>query len=54
MRRIAADQSLKYAEETTSLTGPDKHHRATLVMPQGKVVYSAVWIEKAMQVSTDE
>jgi hypothetical protein len=47
LRAVAEDQALKYAEETTQLTGPDKHHRAVLVMPQGKVMYSAVWIEKA-------
>lgn len=55
LRTIAEDQSLKYAEETTSLTSEDKHHRAVLVMPQGKVMYSAVWIERAeQQVTTDE
>lgn len=53
MRAIADDQGLKYAEETTSLTSDDKHHRAVLIMPQGKVMYTAVWIEKAEQVSTD-
>lgn len=51
-RAIADDQALKYAEETTSLTSEDKHHRATLTMPQGKVMYSAVWIER--KESTDE
>lgn len=54
LRTIADDQSLRYAEETTSLTSPDKHHKATLIMPQGKVMYTAVWIEHAEQVSTDE
>jgi hypothetical protein len=46
LRAIADDQALKYAEESTQLAGPDTHHRATLVMPQGKVMYSAVWIER--------
>ncbi len=55
LRAIAEDQSLKYAEETTSLTSEDKHHRATLIMPQGKVMYAAVWIERAeQQVTPDE
>lgn len=54
LRAIAEDQSLKYAEETTSITSPDKHHKATLIMPQGKVMYTVLWIEKAEQVSTDE
>lgn len=55
LRRIANDQGLKYAEETTSLTSEDKHHRAVLIMPQGKVMYSAVWIERAeQQVTPDE
>lgn len=54
LRAIAEDQCLKFAEETTSYTSADKHHRAVLVMPQGKVMYSAVWIEHAAQVSTDE
>lgn len=49
LRTIAADQSLKFAEETTSITSEDKHHRAVLIMPQGKVMYSAVWIEKHEQ-----
>lgn len=53
LRAIAKDQSLKYAEETTQLTSEDKHHRAVLIMPQGKVMYSAVWIERAEKVSTD-
>lgn len=53
LRTIADNQGLKYAEETTSLTSADKHHRAVIVMPQGKVMYSAVWIEKVEQVSTD-
>lgn len=54
LRAIAEDQSLKFAEETTQLTGEDKHHRAVLVMPQGTVMYSAVWIERAeQQVSLD-
>lgn len=53
MRRIAKDQTLKYAEETTSLTSEDKHHRAVLVMPQGKVMYTAVWIERAEKVTDD-
>lgn len=54
LRTIAEDQSLKYAEETTSLTSDDKHHKAVLIMPQGKVMYSVVWIERAEQVPTDE
>lgn len=54
LRTIADDQSLRYAEETTSITSPDKHHKATLIMPQGKVMYTAVWIERAEQVTTDE
>lgn len=55
LRAIAEDQSLKYAEETTQLTSDDKHHRAVLIMPQGKVMYSAVWIERAeKQVTPDE
>lgn len=53
LRAIAEDQSLKYAEETTSLTSEDKHHRATLVMPQGKVMYAVVWIERAVKVIDD-
>ena len=54
MRRIAEDQSLKFGEETTSLTSEDKHHRAVLTMPQGKVTYTAVWIEHAVQVANGE
>lgn len=54
LRTIADDQSLRYAEETTSLTSPDKHHKATLIMPQGKVMYTVLWIEKAEQVTPDE
>lgn len=54
LRAIAEDQCLKFAEETTSITSADKHHKAVLIMPQGKVMYSAVWIEKAEQVTTDE
>lgn len=54
LREIADDQSLKFSMGTTQITGPDKHHKATLVMPQGKVTYTAVWIERAEQVSTDE
>ena len=55
LRTIADDQGLKYVEETTSLTSEDKHHRAVLIMPQGKVMYTAVWIERAEQrVTTDE
>lgn len=53
LRAIAEDQALKYAEETTSLTSEDKHHRATLVMPQGKVIYAVVWIERAVKVIDD-
>lgn len=53
LRAIAEDQCLKFAEETTSLTSDDKHHRAVLIMPQGKVMYSAVWIEKAEQHAED-
>lgn len=53
MRTIAEDQSLKYTSHKTQLTSPDTHHTARLVMPQGKVIYSVVWIEKAEQVSTD-
>jgi hypothetical protein len=54
LRAIAEDQSLKYAEEITQLTSEDKHHKAVLIMPQGKVMYSAVWIERAVQGSADE
>lgn len=54
LRAIAEDQCLKFAEETTSLTSADKHHRAVLIMPQGKVMYSAVWIEKAEQHAEDD
>jgi hypothetical protein len=54
LRAIADNQGLKYAEETTSLTSEDKHHRAVLVMPQGKVMYSAVWIEKHEQHVEDD
>lgn len=54
LRTIADDQALKYAEETTSLTSPDKHHKAALIMPQGKVMYTAVWIEKAEQQVTPD
>lgn len=55
LRAIAEDQSLKYAEEITQLTSEDKHHKAVLIMPQGKVMYSAVWIERAeQQVTPDE
>lgn len=55
LRAIAEDQALKYAEETTSLTSEDKHHRAVLIMPQGKVMYTVVWIERAeQQVTTDK
>lgn len=55
LRTIAEDQALKYTEQTTSITGPDKHHRAMLIMPQGTVTYTAVWIEKAeQQVTPDE
>ncbi len=54
LRAIAEDQSLRYAEEITQLTSEDKHHKAVLVMPQGKVMYSAVWIERAVQGSADE
>lgn len=53
LRAIADDQSLKYAEETTSLTSEDKHHKAALIMPQGKVMYTAVWIERAVKVIDD-
>lgn len=54
LRTIADDQSLRYAEETTSITSPDKHHKATLIMPQGKVMYTAVWIEHAEQQATPD
>lgn len=54
LRAIAEDQSLKFAEETTQLTSEDKHHRAVLVMPQGTVMYSAVWIERAEQQVTPD
>lgn len=54
LRAIAEDQCLKFAEETTQLTSEDKHHRAVLIMPQGKVMYSAVWIERAEKVTDDE
>lgn len=54
LRTIAEDQSLKYAEETTQLTSEDKHHRAVLTMPHGKVMYSAVWIERAVHVANGE
>ena len=47
LRAIAEDQCLKFAEETTSITSEDKHHRATLIMPHCRVMYTAVWIEKA-------
>lgn len=53
MRRIATDQALKYSEGTTSITSAAKHHRATLIMPQGKVTYTAVWIERGQQAATD-
>ena len=53
LRTIAENQSLKYAEETTSLTSPDKHHRAVLIMPQGKVMYTVVWIERVVKVIDD-
>jgi hypothetical protein len=54
LRTIAADQSLKFAEETTSITSADKHHKAVLIMPQGKVMYSAVWLEKPEQHVEDD
>lgn len=54
LRAIAEDQCLKFAEETTSLTSEDKHHKAALIMPQGKVMYTVVWIERAVKVTTDE
>lgn len=54
LRAIAENQCLKFAEETTSLTSADKHHKAVLIMPQGKVMYSAVWIEKAEQEVTPD
>lgn len=53
LRAVAEDQCLKFAEETTQLTSEDKHHRAVLIMPQGKVMYSAVWIERAEQAADD-
>lgn len=54
MRRIAKDQALKYAEETTQLTSKDKHHHAAITMPHGKVMYSAVWIERTVHVANGE
>lgn len=54
LRAIAEDQCLKFAEETTSITSADKHHKAVLIMPQGKVMYSAVWIEKPEQHAEDD
>ncbi len=54
LRTIAEDQSLRYAEEITQLTSEDKHHKAVLIMPQGKVMYSAVWIEKPEQHVEDD
>lgn len=54
LRTIAEDQSLKYAEETTQLTSEDKHHRAVLTMPHGKVMYSAVWIERTVHAANGE
>lgn len=54
LRAIAEDQGLKFAEETTQLTGEDTHHRAVLIMPQGKVMYSAVWIERAVHAANGE
>lgn len=53
LRTIAEAQSLKYVEQTTQVTSEDKHHRAMLIMPQGKVKYSAVWIERAEQAADD-
>lgn len=53
LRTIAEDQALKYAEETTSLTSEDKHHKAALIMPQGKVMYTVVWIERVVKVIDD-
>ncbi len=45
-RLIAEDQALKYSSQTTQITGPDKHHRAMLAMPEGKVTFTVLWIEK--------
>lgn len=54
LRTIAEDQALKFTEGMTSHTSADRHHRAVLAMPQGKVTYSVVWIERAEQeVTTD-
>jgi hypothetical protein len=53
LRTIAEDQCLKFTSRKTQLTSPDTHHVAVLAMPQGKVTYTVVWIEKAEQVSTD-
>lgn len=47
LRATADDQALKFTEHTTSFNANgDKHHTATIDMPQGKVKFSVLWIER--------
>ena len=55
LRAIAEDRCLKFENWIEqNAAGGNKHHRAVLIMPQGKVMYSAVWIERAEQTTETE
>lgn len=53
MQRIAAETGLGFMYASSIGREGGTHHRATLVMPHGKVMYTVVWIEKAEQVTPD-
>ena len=55
LRVIAEDQGLKFERWIAqNAAGGNKHHRAVLVMPQGKVTYTAVWIERSAHTANGE
>lgn len=55
LRAIADDQGLKFEHWITQrAAGGNKHHHAVLTMPNGKVTYSAVWIERSAHTANGE
>lgn len=46
LRAIAQDQSLRFTEETSRVQGENTHHNAILDMPNGKVRFTVLWIER--------
>lgn len=46
LRAIAEDRSLRFTEETSRVQGENTHHNAILDMPNDKVRFTVLWIER--------